>query len=222
MIRVDLHVHTCFSEDCVTDLEAVVGACRRAGLGAVAVTDHNTVEGAHALAQVAPFPVIVGEEIKTTDGEIIGLFLSESVPRGLSPGETIGAIRAQGGVVYVPHPLDRVRRSPLGLDSLTAILHEVDALEIFNARVTLQGDNRRARLLAEAHGLPGGAGSDAHTAREIGRAYVQMPLFDGPTDFIQKLGMGTVHGQLSLPDVHFASTWARMRKKARANKRKVG
>ena len=188
----------------------------------MAVTDHNTVEGAQALAQIAPFPVIVGEEIKTTDGEIIGLYLSESVPRGLSPDDTIAAIRAQGGVVYVPHPFDRVRRSPLGLSSLTSILHEVDALEVFNARVTLQSDNRRARLLAEAHGLPGGAGSDAHTAREIGRAYVQMPLFDGPSDFIQKLGMGTVCGRLSLPDVHFASTWARMRKKARAKQGKHG
>ena len=211
MIKIDLHVHTCYSDDSLTPLDTIVEVCRRKGLDAVAITDHNAIEGALALHEIAPFPVIVGEEIKTTRGEIIGLFLSEVIPKGLSPQETIAAIREQGGIVYVPHPLDRVRRSPVGPRVLDSILEQVDALEIFNSRVLLPSDNERARRLAEARGIPGGAGSDAHTAREIGRAYVEMPTFDGPEDFLDKLHRGTIHGRLSFLDVHFYSTYARVR-----------
>ena len=215
MMKIDLHVHTCYSEDSLTSLDSVMAACQLRGLGAVAITDHGAIEGALALRARAPFPVIVGQEIKTTEGEIIGLFLSHRVPKRLSPEETIAAIREQSGIVYVPHPLDRVRRSPIRPGALALILDQVDALEVFNSRVTLPSDNDRARQLAETHGIPGGAGSDAHTAREIGRAYVMMPAFDGATDFLENLSKGSVRGRLSFLDVHLASTWARVVKMRR-------
>ena len=215
MIKVDLHVHTCYSSDSLTPLDTVIEACQYRGLGAVAITDHNVIQGAVALREKAPFPVIVGEEIMTNQGEIIGLFLSERIAKGLSPEEVIAAIREQGGVVYVPHPLDRLRRGPIALRALRSILDQVDALEVFNSRVLLPSDNDRARRLAEAHSIPGGAGSDAHTTREIGRAYVEMAMFDGPVDFLDKLGQGTIFGRLSGVGVNFASTFAKISKKLR-------
>lgn len=211
-IKVDLHIHTCYSPDSLTPLEAVIAAALERGLGALAITDHNAIEGAIALQRMAPFAVIVGEEILTSEGDIIGLFLQEFIPPKLTPVQAIARIREQGGVVYIPHPFD-FRRSALPEPVLHAILEEVDAIEVLNARTLLPVLNERAQYFAHKHGLLCGAGSDAHTAAEIGQAYVEMPPFTDKDSFLRNLADARVYGTLSLPHVHLFSTWAKMQKK---------
>ncbi|HAL62100.1 MAG TPA: hypothetical protein DCP08_06810 [Chloroflexi bacterium] len=230
-MKVDMHVHTCYSEDATLSLETIMETCRRRGLDGVAITDHNTIAGALALKEIAPWPttcqpapvlarpgdkpflVIVGEEIDTTKGEILGFFLKEEIPGGLTPKEAMARIREQRGLVGVPHPLDRLRRSAMGRIALLDILDELDFLEGFNSRVTFPSDNRKAQTLAQAQGLPITAGSDAHTAYEIGRAYVEMPPFNGQEDFLESLAQGKIVGHLTPLWIHIVTTWARLRAK---------
>jgi predicted metal-dependent phosphoesterase TrpH len=212
-MRVDLHVHTCYSPDSLTPPEALWFWARRRGLDALAITDHNTIAGALALAQEAPLTVIVGEEIRTTAGEIIGLFLRQEIPAGLTPRETVARIHAQGGLVYIPHPRDRWRRSSaLAQEALWEIIAEVDILEVWNARVTFAQDNREALALAQEYGLLRGAGSDAHQGHEIGQAYVELPPFHDAPTFLRSLAQGAVHGHTSPPLVHLGSSWAKLAK----------
>jgi hypothetical protein len=217
-LRADLHCHTVYSKDSLTPLRGVIRACRRKGIHRIAITGHNTVEGALRLRDLAPELVIVGEEIKTTHGEIQAFFIEQAIPPGLSPGETIDLIREQGGVVGVSHPLDPLRGEAMGGQNLRRIVHRVDCIEVFNARTTFARHNLRAAEFARQHGLPGTAGSDAHTAFEIGRAYVEMPPFDGPASFLEALARGRVVGRRSLPLVHFASRWATFRKRLAARR----
>lgn len=212
-MRVDLHVHTFYSPDALTTPRELWRWARRRGLDALAITDHNTIAGALALAQDAPLPIIVGEEIRTTVGEIIGLFLRQEIPAGLSPRETAARIHDQGGLVYIPHPRDRWRRSSaLTQEALLEIISEVDILEVWNARVAWIQDNRQALALAERYGLLCGAGSDAHQGYEIGQAYVELPPFRDASSFLRSLAQGTIHGRTSLPLVHLGSTWAKLAK----------
>lgn len=215
VLSVDLHTHTLYSKDSLTSLDAMIAAVKRAGLSAVAITDHNQIEGALRLRDRAPFPVIVGEEILTAEGEIIGLFLRERVPPRLSPEETIEAIRRQGGLVYLPHPVDLVRRSTILPAALERVIEQADAVEVINARVMSAARNDEARLLAERYGLAQGAGSDAHTPSEVGTAYVRIPACDltDPVSFLAALAEGQPMGGLSSPLVHLASTWAKVRKR---------
>lgn len=218
-IRVDLHCHSRHSRDCLLELETIIAVAQRRGLGALALTDHNTIAGAVELARMAPFPVIVGEEIMTSQGEIIGLYLQETIPAGLAPQAAIAAIREQGGLVYVPHPLDRVRGSRLRPEALQAVIGQADIVETFNARVTWARDNELAAELARSHGLAAGGGSDAHSAFELGRAYVCMAPFAGRDDFLAQLARGRVGGRLSPAPVHVSSMWARRYKKWFLNSR---
>lgn len=208
-IKVDLHVHTCYSPDSLTSLEDVVTMSVRRGLGALVITDHNSIEGALTLRGMAPFQIIVGEEIDTSEGEIAGLFLKEYIPRGLTPAETVARIKEQGGLVYVPHPFDLQRRSRLRDSALRSIIDDVDIFEVLNARVLWPAHNARARRFAQTHGLLMGAGSDAHTPLEIGRAYVEMEPFTDPESFLHSLASARVRGALSGPHVHLYSTWAK-------------
>jgi predicted metal-dependent phosphoesterase TrpH len=210
---VDLHVHTCYSRDTLTPLEDVIKAALSRGLGALAITDHNVIGGALALRCMAPFPVIVGEEIHSSEGEIIGLFLQHFIAPGLTPAQTVAQIKQQGGLVYIPHPFDSLRRPTLRESALLTVLEDVDALEVMNARVMQHAHNERARRFAQAHGLPGGAGSDAHTALEIGQAYMEMQPFSDRGSFLRSLVTGRVCGSLSSPHVHLLSTWAKMQKR---------
>jgi hypothetical protein len=210
-----MHVHTCYSPDSDLSLEMLMEACWRKGLDGVAITDHNTIAGALRLRQMAPFLVIVGEEIETTRGEILGLFLEEAIPPGLSPQEAIAAVRAQGGLVGVPHPLDRLRRSAMGKASLLEIIEGIDFLEGFNSRVTFPNDNRRAQELALTWGLPITAGSDAHTAYELGRAYVELADFNYAEEFLEALKEGHVFGHLTPLWIHLITTWAKLRRRLR-------
>jgi predicted metal-dependent phosphoesterase TrpH len=221
-MKMDLHVHTCYSHDSLTSLEDVIAACRRRGLDKVAITDHNTIAGAVALHKLAPELVIVGEEIKTSHGEVIAFFVEEEVPAWLPPEETITRLRAQGAIIGVPHPLDRLRREAMGLEALLTIIDRVDCLEGFNARCILPGDNRRALALARERGLPVTAGSDAHSPMEIGAAYVEMPPFGRKDEFLHSLAQARIGGHLSSPLVHFTSTWAKFRRKIERRQPKYG
>jgi predicted metal-dependent phosphoesterase TrpH len=213
MIAVDMHVHTVYSKDGLLSPEDIVLECEEKGLGALAITDHNAIAGALAVRDIASFPVIIGEEVSTPEGEVMGLFLEREVPQGLSPLQTIDIIREQGGLAGVPHPLDRLRGQSVGEYVLKEIADQLDFVEGFNARVTLPGDNRRAREFARSRGLPCTAGSDAHSAYELGRAYVEMPPFDSKEEFLKSLASGRIVGRVSPFWVHFFSTYAKIRRK---------
>jgi len=211
---VELHAHTCYSPDCLVTSEQFVATCRRKGIDRAAITDHNAVAGALAAQKIAPELVIVGEEIKTDCGEIIAYFLKELVPSGLPVREAIARVRDQGGVVGVSHPCDRYRREAMGADRLLPIVDLVDALEVFNARCLQPADNDCARSIAQEYGKLMFAGSDAHTAFELGQATVRMPPFDSPQSFLSSLAQAQIQARLSSPLVHFASTYAKLVRRA--------
>ncbi len=210
-IKVDLHAHTHFSRDALTSVSTFVRRYQRAAIDCVAVSDHNNIDGALAVRSDAGFQVIVSEEIKSSEGEIIGLFLQETVRKGLTPEDTIRAIREQGGLVLIPHPYDRLRRSPLRPEAALRIMKDVDIIEVFNSRTVFSEDNEKSRKLAEAHGKLMSSSSDAHTPWEIGLAYTEMAAFEGPSDFLIALGKGTLTGRSSFIGYHFLSTWAKIR-----------
>jgi hypothetical protein len=209
-MKVDLHVHTRYSPDSLTKPQDVVSRAVRAGLDALAVTDHDTIEGAQALASTLSFPIIIGEEIKTSEGEVSGLFLRQPITSGQTAKETMRQIHEQGGIVCVPHPLDRLRGSALGRDALLNLLEHVDIVEVLNARVLFGRDNDDADALAREHGLLRGAGSDAHLGSEIGRAYVEVPLFHDAPSFLRAMTQAVVHGSCSGLLVHLGSTYAKI------------
>lgn len=211
-LRADLHTHTYYSPDSILSPRSLVAKCQRLGIGCVAVTDHNTVRGGLAVREIADFPVIVGEEVRSADGEIIGLFLSQDVPPGLSAAETIRLIRDQGGLVGVPHPFDSLR-SALRPDVAESVAGDIDFVETLNARIVIPVHNKRAAEFARKHGLPASAGSDAHSGREVGRAYVEMQRFDGPAGFLASLRTGRVAGRLSSPLIHLVSRYATLKHK---------
>jgi glycosyltransferase involved in cell wall biosynthesis len=194
LIDVDLHMHTDHSPDCATPVEVLLATAKEQGLGAIAITDHNEISGAlEARAKADGIKVIVAEEIKTaTQGEVIGLFLQERIPRGLGLAETVAEIRRQGGLVYVPHPFDRMHVVP-GYEHLLAILEEIDAIEIFNPRVAIGSFNEEAARFAAKYRLTAGAGSDSHVAAGLGSVRVRMRDFDGPQEFLESLRDAEIH-----------------------------
>jgi predicted metal-dependent phosphoesterase TrpH len=167
----------------------VARRCRQLGLSAIVLTDHDGIAGAQSLVDASQ-PTIIGEEILTSEGELIGLFLKTAVPKGLSPEETVAAIKEQGGLVYLEHPYDTTRRN-LREEAIERIAGHIDVVEVLNGRSQPEA-NRRAEDLRSTLGVPGGAGSDAHTLGEIGSVYVEMEAFDGPHDFLAKLRNGHV------------------------------
>ncbi len=197
LIDVDLHMHTDHSGDCETPVEVLLAAAKEAGLGAIAVTDHNEISGALEAREKAAessaqggrdrIKVIVGEEVKTAEqGEVIGLFIEEKIPRGLSMAETVAEIKRQGGLVYVPHPFDRMHAVP-DYEHLLPILDDVDAIEVFNPRVAIGAFNEEAVRFAAKYRIVAGAGSDSHVAQGLGSVRIRMRDFDGPQEFLQSL-----------------------------------
>jgi hypothetical protein len=189
-IVADLHMHTRFSHDCSVPVADLLDHAEAEGLGAIAVTDHNTFGGALEAVELArdrDLVVIPGEEVKTKgQGEVIGLFLREEIPRGMSFADTLAAIREQGGLVYLPHPFDRRHAIP---DPLTLHRHlaEIDVFEVYNARLLLDGYNDEALRFAGKYGLLAGAGSDAHVLQGVGTGALRMRRFDGPEEFMLSL-----------------------------------
>ena len=186
-----MHSHTMWSGDSSTTPEEVAAAVLESGVDVLCITDHNAIKGAVELVGRLSCRIIVGEELRTHAGEIIGLFLKERIPVGVQPEAAARAIRDQGGIVYIPHPYDPMRRN-LNEPALAALigLGLVDAIEVVNAKTSLRSLNERAASTAAIHELAAGAGSDAHVPDAIGAAYVEMPDFDGPNDFLVKLRLG--------------------------------
>ncbi len=190
LIDVDLHMHTDHSSDCATPVDVLLATAVEVGLGAIAVTDHNEISGAHdAAAKAADYgiKVIVGEEVMTADqGEVIGLFINEKIPRGMTLEETILEIRRQGGLVYVPHPFDRLHSVP-DYEHMLAIVSDIDAIEVFNPRIAIPAFNEEAVRFAAKYRIVGGAGTDGHVAQALGAVRITMRDFDGPEEFLESL-----------------------------------
>ncbi|MBC7460228.1 MAG: PHP domain-containing protein [Thermoleophilia bacterium] len=211
---IDLHMHTSHSWDCATDPEALLHVAREVGLTAIAVTDHNEISGALEAARYADeygIQVIVGEEVMTAQGEVIGLFLTERIEPGLSWHETIARIRAQDGLVYVPHPFDRLHTIP-DVHLLRDTLDDIDAFEVYNARLPFDQYNRDAERFARKYNLVEGAGSDAHVTQGLGTAAVHMPAWDDKESFLLALGQGEIlkrpKSLLYLQGLKWANDWS--------------
>ena len=211
MISIDFHTHTFASKDSLTTPEKLLAAAKRKGLDRIVITDHNTITGGLAAQKLDPSRFIVGEEIKTTRGEILAAYVSEAIPAGLSPQETIGRLRDQGAFISVSHPFD-VRSGAWALEDLQEIVPLVDALEVFNARIMKPEANALALEFARKHALPGTAGSDAHAAFEVGVCRLELPPFNGPEELKSAIRQGQARGRVSPWWVHFASFYARWRK----------
>jgi predicted metal-dependent phosphoesterase TrpH len=191
LIEVDLHMHTDHSGDCATPVDTLIHTARDRGLGAIAITDHNEVSGALEARKLAEelgdIKVIVAEEVKTAEqGEVIGLFLEEKIPKGLTMAETIAEIRRQGGLVYVPHPFDRFHSVP-DYEHLLDIVEKIDILEVFNPRVALTSFNEEAVRFAAKYRIVSGAGSDSHVAQGLGSVRQRIHDFDGPAEFLEAM-----------------------------------
>lgn len=211
--QVELHSHTRWSKDCVVSFDRVLRLCDRRGIDRIAITDHNTAEGALRLQAQAPDRVIVGEEIMTTRGELLGYFLRESIPAGLTPAETIRRLRDQGAAISVSHPFDRLRKGAWEEADLRAIMHDVDAIEVFNARCMFPEDNGKAIDFAREHGLIGTVGSDAHSAVEYGRALQKLQPFHDAESFKASLRQYDAVTRYSGWHVHLNSKTAKWSKK---------
>lgn len=189
-IDVDLHMHTDHSHDCATPVEVLLETAKVQGLGAIAVTDHNLVSGAHEAAAKAEqygVKVIVGEEVKTKDqGEVIGLFIEKQIPKGVTLQEAIAEIKRQGGLVYVPHPFDRMHSVP-DYKNLLEVIEDIDLIEVFNPRVAFSAFNDEAARFAAKYRIVAGAGSDSHVAQGLGSVRINMYDFDGPEEFLESL-----------------------------------
>ena len=199
MINADLHIHSRFSGDSDNRPEDIVKMCLKKNLKCVAICDHGTIDGSLAVLELAPFKVIVSEEILTPSGEIIGMFLNSTIPSGLTVEETILRIREQNGVVCIPHPFDVYRSSAIQFPMLEKIASQIDIIEVFNARTIPFQNTRKSHQFALEHHLPMGAGSDAHTIEEIGRAFVSIPDFEGRDAFLAAMGQSRIHGTSANP-----------------------
>ncbi|MCB0877002.1 MAG: PHP domain-containing protein, partial [Solirubrobacterales bacterium] len=190
-IDCDLHMHTDHSNDCATPVEVLLETAKDRGMGAIAVTDHNEISGALAAREAAErdggIKVIVGEEVKTAEqGEVIGLFLEEKIDRGMTMAETVAEIRRQGGLVYVPHPFDRLHSVP-DYEHLLEMVEEIDILEVFNPRVAFSAFNEEAVRFAAKYRIVPGAGSDGHVAQALGSVRIRLHDFDGPEEFLEAM-----------------------------------
>jgi predicted metal-dependent phosphoesterase TrpH len=215
-VRIDLHVHTRHSHDSAAPVDSVLQRCRDSGLELVAVTDHDNIRGGlEAREKSNGFPVIVGEEIKTAEGDVIGLFLEDPVPPRFTPLETVKRIKDQGGLVGVPHPFDRVRPTAMGRRALLEILPWVDFLEGYNAHTLLSRDNRRGVDFADEYLVPVVACSDSHSALELGRTYTGVPgeELDGtPEGLMRAIRSGVCVGRRPNPLLMLAPAYANLRK----------
>ena len=211
-------MHTDHSPDCATPVETLLATARERGLGAIAITDHNEISGALAAREVAEdigVKVIVAEEVKTAEqGEVIGLFSREKIERGMTMAETIAEIRRQGGLVYVPHPFDRLHSVP-DYEHLLEIVEEIDILEVFNPRVALTAFNEEAERFAAKYRIVPGAGSDSHVAQGLGSVMIRVHDFDGPEEFLEAMRDADIVRKQQEPDLRAGAEVAADRRRAR-------
>jgi len=212
MLKVEFHCHTIYSKDSLLPPEGLLEACRRKGIDRVVVTDHNTIAGALRAKEIDPQRVVVGEEIMTTAGELLAAFVQAEVPPGLAPGEAIALLRQQGAFISVSHPFDEMRKGGWKVEDLDLIAPLVDAIETFNARCFTARANWQAQAYARLKGLAGTAGSDAHTAFELGRAHMLLPDFQHAEGLRRALPQAETRAVLSSSWVHVSSRYAAWRK----------
>lgn len=213
-VRIDLHLHTHGSWDCLSDPEQLLERARSLGYDRIAITDHNRLHIALEMAARHPDEIIPGEEVKTAEGvDVIGLYLSEEIPKGTAAAETIERIRAQGGIPYLPHPYAGGKGG--GGRLADRLAEQCDVVETFNARLHSDDLNRQAEALAERHGKLRGAGSDAHTVHEIGNAFVELPAHPNEPEALRRAlaRARDLGGSEASRLVHLASTWAKLRKR---------
>jgi len=212
--KVELHSHTIYSLDCLTRLDDLHGIVQRKGIDKLAITDHNTAQAALEMARRFPLWVIPGEEIMTTKGEILGWYIREEIPAGLSPEETIRVLRDQGAVIGVSHPFDRYRKGAWKREDLLEIIALVDSIEVFNSRCIHNQDNAEALAFAEEYNVIGTSGSDAHSRVEYGRGVMLLEPFANNAEGLKNaLASAERQEVLSSPLIHFTSRWATWRKR---------
>jgi hypothetical protein len=212
LLSVEFHCHTSFSRDSLTHPADLVRHARRKGLDRVVVTDHNTIRGALAAQALDPERIIIGEEIMTTRGELLAAYLLEEIPAQLTPREALRRLKDQGAFISVSHPFDEIRSGGWKEADLLEILPEVDAIEVYNSRCMFAGFNRRAGKFAEAHGLAGTVGSDAHALFELGRSLLLLEPFSGPQELREVLPRATRRVRPSPWWYHLASRHASLMK----------
>jgi predicted metal-dependent phosphoesterase TrpH len=198
--------------DCRNELEDIVKRCQKLGLTCIAIADHDAVEGGLELQKIAPFKVIVAEEVQTYNGEVMGMFLKKRIASGIPLQQAIAAIKEQGGLVNIPHPFDPMRGLRLNADEFNKLASQIDLIEVFNARVPTTQTNTKAVNFAKEHNLPGTAGSDSHSILELGSVAVTMNDFNTPAEFLAALRTATIEGKRASPFVHFHSTVAKIKK----------
>ena len=184
-MRIDLHLHSLYSHDGRSSLDEIVARCIECRLDRIALTDHNTIEGALKLASVAPELAIVGEEVKTREGEVIGLFITSRIQPYLPPEEVMDLIHGMGGLTYVPHPLDR-HRANFRPERLIELSSRIDVIETYNPWCDTAA-NQAAAKLAEDLGKVAATGSDAHSAHELGHSWMEIDDYDSPQTFLEQL-----------------------------------
>lgn len=213
MLKADLHIHSQYSMDCQTSLDKIINRCLELKINCIAIADHGTAEGGLAMQKIAPFKIIVAEEILTTEGEIMGMFLKETIPSGITPREAIKRIREQDGLVNIPHPFETIRGSALKDRIIDEIAQDIDLIEVLNSRSPFPANSDKAKDFALKHNIPAGAGSDAHTIYEIGNAYIEIHDFNTKEEFLKAVAQGKIYGKRSSVFVHFFSTWAKFKSK---------
>jgi predicted metal-dependent phosphoesterase TrpH len=211
--------------DCQMELDKIIERCQKLGINCIAIADHGTAEGALEMQKIAPFKVIVAEEIMTTEGEIMGMFLKETIKSEsnarITPQEAIKRIREQGALVNLQHPFETIRGSALKDKTIDEIAGDIDLVEVLNSRSPLPANTEKAKAFAEKHHLPGGAGSDAHSLFEIGNAYIEIPDFNTNEEFLQAIARGIIYGKRSGVIVHLFSGWAKVKGKLLKRKKDV-
>ena len=214
-MKADFHIHTRYSMDCEMELEDIIERCQKMEIDCIAITDHGTVEGALKMQEIAPFKVIVGEEILTDYGEIMGMFLQETIPSNISVNEAISRIKDQGGLVCLPHPFDPLRGLTMDLEEVDKLAPSFDIVEVFNARSPINSTADKALDYALRHEIPATAGSDSHTLGEIGRTFVEIDDFDTPDQLIEVLKNGRISQHKASIFVHIISTITKIKRKLR-------
>jgi len=214
MIKTEFHCHTCFGKDSLIKIQDLVIACEKRGIQKLVITDHNMISGALEAQKLDPHRFIIGEEIMTQQGELLGIFIKEKIPAGLSSLKTIELLRFQGAFISVSHPFDAFRRGHWEMDDLLNIVSYIDAIEVFNSRCLRPLFNTRASVFSQDNNLLGTVGSDAHSMVEVGKATLTLPDFVDAPSLKHALSMSQPYVHLSGPWVHFYSRYSSWRKRS--------